>query len=29
MIYDLFFKALREKAYSDFKSEIEARLEIV
>jgi type III restriction enzyme len=27
MSYDLFFKALREKTYKDFKSEIEARLE--
>ena len=25
--YDLFFKALRENTYRDFKSEIEARLE--
>jgi type III restriction enzyme len=25
--YDLFFKALREKAYKDFKSELEAKLE--
>lgn len=27
MSYDLFFKALREKTYKDFKSEIETRLE--
>lgn len=27
MSYDLFFKALREKHYSDFRSELEARLE--
>lgn len=27
MSYDLFFKALRDKTYRDFKSEIEARLE--
>ena len=27
MSYDLFFKALREKTYRDFKSELEARLE--
>ena len=27
MSYDLFFKALREKSYRDFKSELEARLE--
>jgi type III restriction enzyme len=26
MSYDLFFKALREKSYKDFKSELEARL---
>ncbi len=25
--YDLFFKALREKTYRDFKSELEAKLE--
>jgi len=25
--YDLFFKALREKTYKDFKSELEAKLE--
>jgi len=25
--YDLFFKALREKNYKDFRSELEARLE--
>jgi len=27
MSYDLFFQALREKNYRDFKSEFEARLE--
>jgi hypothetical protein len=27
MSYDLFFKALREKNFKDFKSELEARLE--
>ena len=27
MSYDLFFKALREKTYRDFKTELEARLE--
>jgi hypothetical protein len=25
--FDLFFKALREKSYEDFRSELEAKLE--